>query len=106
MNKNKDGYYRESFSFAGKRYNVRAKTQRDLWRKVEEKKRRLEQGIDIINENTTVDKWFTDYLETYKKTTVANSTYRNMVGMQKIISLRSSGICGCAMLSQRIYSVL
>ena len=83
MNKNKDGYYRESFSFAGKRYNVRAKTQRDLWRKVEEKKRRLEQGIDIINENTTVDKWFTDYLETYKKTTVANSTYRNMVGMQK-----------------------
>ena len=35
-----DGYFRETFTYQGKRYSVRAKTERDLWRKVEEKKRR------------------------------------------------------------------
>ena len=27
-----DGYFRETFTYQGKRYSVRAKTERDLWR--------------------------------------------------------------------------
>lgn len=79
MKKNSDGYFRESFTFEGKRYNVRAKTQRDLWRKVDEKKRRLESGVDTINENTTVEKWFVEYLESYKKPKVAHHAYRDLL---------------------------
>lgn len=67
MKKNADGYYRETFTFKGRRYDVTAKTERELWRKVDEKKRRLEEGVDVVNENTSVDKWFFKYLETYKK---------------------------------------
>lgn len=41
MKKNADGYYRETFTFKGRRYDVTAKTERELWRKVDEKKRRF-----------------------------------------------------------------
>lgn len=78
MKKQADGFYRETFTFAGKRYSVRAKTERELWRKVEEKKRRLEEGIDITNENTTVDKWFADYLAAYKLPKVQPRTYADL----------------------------
>lgn len=71
-----DGYFRETFTYQGKRYSVRAKTQRDLWRKVDEKKRRLESGIDITNENTTVEKWIKKFIDTYKKSKVTEPTYK------------------------------
>ena len=73
-----DGYFRETFTYQGKRYSVRAKTERDLWRKVEEKKRRLEEGIDVTNENTTVDRWFENYLTAYKKGNVTDKTYHQL----------------------------
>lgn len=73
-----DGYFRETFTFQGKRYSVRAKTERALWRKVDEKKRRLEHSIDITNENTTVDKWFADYLAAYKLPKVQPNTYADL----------------------------
>lgn len=78
MKKNSDGYFRETFTFEGKRYNVRAKTQRELWRKVDEKKRRLESGVDVTNENTTCDKWFEEYLAAYKKGKVIDKTYHQL----------------------------
>ncbi len=83
MKKNSDGYFRETFTFEGKRYSVRSKTERDLWRKVEEKKRRLESGIDITNENTICSKWFMDYLEIYKKPKVKVHAYVCLVGLVK-----------------------
>lgn len=86
-----DGYFRETFTFEGKRYSVRAKTERDLWRKVEEKKRRLEDGIDTINENTTVERWFRSYLETYKKPKVTHPTYRQTVRQMEMYILPSVG---------------
>lgn len=73
-----DGYFRETFTYQGKRYSVRAKTERDLWRKVEEKKRRLEEGIDVTNENTTVDRWLANYLAAYKKGNVTDKTYHQL----------------------------
>ena len=73
-----DGYFRETFTYKGKRYSVRAKTERDLWRKVEEKKRRLEEGVDVTNENTSVDRWFENYLTAYKKGNVTDKTYHQL----------------------------
>ena len=73
-----DGYFRETFTFEGKRYSVRAKTERELWRKVDEKKRLLASGIDTSNENTPVSKWFADYLETYKRPKVTPRTYAGL----------------------------
>lgn len=78
MKKNADGYYRETFTFKGKRYDVTAKTERELWRKVDEKKRRLEEGVDVLNENTSVDRWFFKYLEAYKKGNVSDKTYHQL----------------------------
>lgn len=78
MKKNSDGYYRETFTYKGKRYDVTAKTERDLWRKVDEKKRRLEEGVDTTNENTTVDRWFADYLTAYKLNNVTEKTYHQL----------------------------
>lgn len=83
MKKNADGYYRETFTFKGRRYDVTAKTERELWRKIDEKKRRLEEGVDVVNENTSVDKWFAEYIETYKKPKVQPRTYSDLCGYLK-----------------------
>ena len=73
-----DGYFRETFTFEGKRYSVRAKTERELWRKVDEKQRQLASGTLVTNENTPVSKWFADYLETYKKPRVTPKTMHQL----------------------------
>ena len=75
--KTSDGYFRETFMYEGKRYDVRAKTQRELWRKVDEKKRELETGVNKASGNMLVSKWFEQYLEVYKKPTVTKDTYED-----------------------------
>lgn len=83
MKKNSDGYFRETFTFEGKRYDVTAKTERDLWRKVDEKKRQLEDGVDKISANMPVSKWIEKYLEIYKRPTVADNTYNDLLARAK-----------------------
>lgn len=83
MKKNSAGYYRETFTFDGKRYDVTAKTERDLWRKVDEKKRQLEEGVDKISANMTVSKWMGKYLEIYKKPTIDARSYRDLAARAK-----------------------
>lgn len=75
-----DGYFRETFTFEGKRYSVRAKTQRELWRKVDEKKRNLKEGLTGTSENMTVARWFETYLTVYKKPSVEERTYKDLQG--------------------------
>ena len=74
-----DGYFRHTWTFEGKRYSVRAKDEKDLWRKVAEKQRLLESGMITTTENTPVKKWFSDYLETYKRVSVTPRTYEQLV---------------------------
>ena len=73
-------YYRESFTFEGKRYDIRGKTRRELRRKVEEKLRALESGEDTTGGNMPVSKWFEKYLEVYKKPSVGERTYKDLQG--------------------------
>lgn len=75
-----DGFFRETFMYEGKRYDIRAKTQRELWRKVDEKKRELESGTGKIDRNMPVSQWFATYLEVYKKNSVTEETYRDLEG--------------------------
>lgn len=73
-----DGFYRHTWTFEGKRYSVRAKSERDLWKKVAEKEQLLKSGMITTNENTPVSKWFSDYLETYKRPAVTERTYKQL----------------------------
>lgn len=65
---------RETFTFDGKRYDVTAKTEKELAVKVAEKKKALEEGSVIINKSTTVKKWTEEWLQTYVEPNVSDAT--------------------------------
>lgn len=75
MKKDSKGLYTTSFTYNGKRYYVRAKTQKLLWQKVAQKQHDLESGILTANGNTTVARWSEEWLATYKKDNVRQGTY-------------------------------
>lgn len=59
-------YLSKWFTFDGKRYVVRAKTEKELYEKVALKKRDLEEARVILNGSTTVSEWVKTAVETYK----------------------------------------
>ncbi|WP_159456290.1 tyrosine-type recombinase/integrase [Intestinibacillus massiliensis] len=75
MKKNAKGLYTTSITYAGKRYYIRAKTQKELWQRAAQKQRDLEEGKITANGNTTVERWAAEWLETYKKGSVRKGTY-------------------------------
>lgn len=72
-----DGYYREDVYFEGKQYTVKAKSQKDLYKKVALKNKALEEGAVVMRSNTIVRRWAEEYMKTYKKGSVGNATYKN-----------------------------
>ena len=58
--------YRKDFTFEGKRYEVRADTQADLYMKMANKIRDLEEGKVRITGNMTVRAWVKECISTYK----------------------------------------
>jgi len=76
-----DGYYREDVYFEGKQYPVRAKTEKDLYKKMALKLKALEEGTVVMRSTTTVKRWSEEYLKTYKKGSVGNATYVNTVSI-------------------------
>ena len=79
--RNKDGYYRESFWYNGKKYSIRSKTLRGLYEKVAERKRALEAGEIVCNHNTLVRFWAQEWLITYKKSTCGAAQYETYTGL-------------------------
>lgn len=61
--------YRKTFTYEGKRYDVTAKTQQELYEKIARKKLELEQGM-TINKNMLVKDWCKEWMHTYKEPTV------------------------------------
>lgn len=57
---------RKSFTFEGKRYFVRGKTETDAIIKMTNKIRDLEEGKVMLCGNMTVKDWYTEYLKTYR----------------------------------------
>lgn len=75
MKKNDKGLFTTTITYNGKRYYIRAKTQKELWQRAAQKQRELEAGIIVANGNTTVKAWSDEWLETYKKNSVRTGTY-------------------------------
>lgn len=66
-------YIRKTFTFEGKRYTVRGKTEKEAIMKMANKLRDLEEGSVVISGNTSVKDWALKCVETYK-TNQADST--------------------------------
>ena len=75
MKKNDKGLFTTTITYGGKRYYIRAKTQKELWQKAAQRQRDLEAGLIVANGNTTVEAWAREWLETYKKDSVRRGTY-------------------------------
>ncbi len=58
--------HRTSFSYQGKRYEVRAHTLEELYEKKAKKKREVAENVIIYNSRTTVDVWAEEAFDTYK----------------------------------------
>ena len=65
-NNKKYEYVRKTFTWEGKRYDVKGKTIEEVYKKIAKMKVSLERGEIVINANTTVDHWFKEWVETYK----------------------------------------
>ena len=74
----KGKYYRKVITYQSKKYYIVASSERELMRKVVEKEDALKRGDIVVNENTTVEKWFETWLEVDKLPTVKESTYNNI----------------------------
>ena len=68
---------RETFRYDGKRYDIRAKNDKELGAKVATKKKELEEGRTIVNKNTTLKQWSFQWLDTYKKSSISFRTYKD-----------------------------
>ena len=59
-------YIRKTFTFEGKRYTVRGKTEKEAIMKMANKLRDLEEGRVVVSGNMTVRAWANECIETYK----------------------------------------
>lgn len=75
MKKNKKGLYTGTFTYQSKRYYIRAKTIREVHRRMEQRKRDLEKGFIVVNPNTRVSRWASEWLKTYKQDKVRKASY-------------------------------
>lgn len=75
--KGADGYYRQSFTYDGKRYSVRAKKPNELSRKMQDKLRELENATPLLHPEMTVVDWSQRWLETYNSNLRQGSFARN-----------------------------
>lgn len=66
MKKDKNGFYRESWTVNGIRYDVRAKDKKELHEKVKAKNLEIERGTKAISENINVRTWGKQWVDIYK----------------------------------------
>ena len=100
-NSKKYEYVRKTFTWDGKRYDVKGKTIEEVYKKIAKMKVSLERGEIVINANTTVDHWFKEWVETYKKAAgltpkslkMYDEKYRNyiqpVIGAMKLRDVRA-----------------
>lgn len=60
------GYVRETGTYLGERYDLRAKTDRELDEKIKAKRAEIESGNKIVETNITVREWGRRWVATYK----------------------------------------
>lgn len=67
-----------TFTFEGKRYYNYALNQRDAQRKADQRLALMQAGVKQITSTTTVNKWASEWLKTYKCGTVSDKWYDHM----------------------------
>lgn len=75
MSQSKDGYFRASFYYRGRKYVKTGKTQREADKKAALELDKLERGLVGINGKMTVDRWAHEWLETYKRPAIGFKQY-------------------------------
>lgn len=78
MKKNSKGLYRKVITYNGRRYDITAKSEDDLYLKIAQKKLELESGNIVMNKNTTVARWCDEWLEVYKRPNVGQKHYEGL----------------------------
>ena len=68
----------KTFTFEGKRYYVRAKTDDEAKIKAALKRKELEEGKRTISKNMLVSTWAKEWLRVYKEPTVSTKHYKNI----------------------------
>lgn len=68
---------RKTFTYEGERYDVTASSKEELIIKVHEKKKALKDGSIVINDSTLVKRWAEEWVDTYKKNSVSQETYKS-----------------------------
>lgn len=77
----KDGYYRESERYEGKKYVGFGKTQKEAMKSLAKKIADAKAGTTVINKNTTVSKWAETWLETFiKESDITHKSFLNIKG--------------------------
>lgn len=84
-------YITKSFTFEGKRYYVRGKTEKDARIKAILKQRDLEEGKRKIDKNMLVSEWAKEWLRVYKEPTTSAKHYNNIVCIMDGIILPKIG---------------
>ena len=94
-------YFRSTFTFEGKRYFIKGKTQREADQKAALKKAQLEAGV-VAASAMTVARWWDEYIEVYKAGTSARTLelYRGIykvaigpyIGPRPLKSVRSADL--------------
>lgn len=83
-------YKTKTFTYDGKRYYVRGKTEQEAIEKMALKKRDLEEGKIRISSNMTVETWAKQCIETYK-TGAKENTRKSFVGIVERYITRQIG---------------
>lgn len=78
---NMSKYITKSFTFDGKRYYVRGKTDKEAFEKLIRKKAALEAGTVEINKNILVRDWISEWIENYKESDVNSRWHRDIIGI-------------------------
>ena len=87
----KDYLFTTTFTFEGRRYKVRADSEKELITKMALKKRDLEDGRKKISRGMLVSDWSKEFLEVYVRQTVSKATFVNYLQIDRYLA---SQFCG------------
>lgn len=63
----KYNYVRKTITWEGKRYEVTGKTEMEALEKLADLKASLKRGEKVVGANSTVDRWFAEWIDVYKR---------------------------------------
>lgn len=79
ITKRSDGRYMSTFQYCGERYTVYGKTSSECKKKLNDLTYELTHGLYVKPQNMTVDAWFEEWIEIYKKPTVKLPTIKRYI---------------------------